>query len=435
MSHPRVVRPEKAGLDLSAGIVVGIDPGLDKHAVVALLAGSCYRLARREIANSIAGMGLLAKLLGEWSQQSGGRLTIGIEETTAFGEGLECYLDQAGFQLMVVSETKVARFREVIQADVNDLNDAEAVARLLIFQPDLCRVPARVVLERDAQGDQHDRLRRLSRRHQRWTRERITACNELHHMLRMVWLVDYQSFFSEVQGVAALAFWQAYPTPLEAAGSDPETIAELLDRASGHRLGKVKSSRKAWHIHEVARQLVAGLGGKNSRRWADRADDIRTTARHLSYVVDQIKGLEARMKEVLKEIRTPLTGMKGLGTVIAATIHGEILSVDRFATADRFARYNGTAPRSDSTGRSPRQVKNQRCNHRLKRVFLQLALTAMQHEPVSRAYCQQLQARGVRGGAARLRLARRLSDVVYAMLKNNRPYSVEYFMERKRKTA
>jgi hypothetical protein len=29
----------------------------------------------------------------------------------------------------------------------------------------------------------------------------------------MAWLADYQRFFSHVDGVAALAFWQQYPTP------------------------------------------------------------------------------------------------------------------------------------------------------------------------------------------------------------------------------
>jgi len=113
------------------GIVVGIDPGLDKHGVVALLAGSCHRLERRMIDNTIAGMEMLVELLKEWRQQSGGHLAVAIEEATAYGEALECFLSGAGFQPVVVCALKVARFKEVIGVDANDLVDAEAVARFV----------------------------------------------------------------------------------------------------------------------------------------------------------------------------------------------------------------------------------------------------------------------------------------------------------------
>ena len=65
-------------------VVVGIDPGLDKHGVAALKTGSCYRLGRREIPNTVVGMQLLAQLLAEWQGPTAGRLLIGIEEATAY---------------------------------------------------------------------------------------------------------------------------------------------------------------------------------------------------------------------------------------------------------------------------------------------------------------------------------------------------------------
>ena len=134
-------------------------------------------------------------------------------------------------------------------------------------------------------------------------------------------------------------------------------------------------------------------------------------------------------------MNSPLPSFKGIGPVIAAAIHGETLSVRRFATADCFARYNGTAPREDSSGRSPRFVKNNRCNRRLRQAFLQLALLAPRLQPASAAYMQQLAARGLTGGAARVRLARRLSNIVFAMLRDGRPYDMDLYMARKNTAA
>lgn len=425
MRHARRPAP------LESGIVVGIDPGLDSHGVSALVAGNCYRLDRRMIANSVAGMQLLVQLLQEWDGQSNGRLTIGIEEASAYGEALECYLSTAGFQVVVVSERKVARFKEVVGSDANDLVDSETVARLLMVQPDLGRLPARQAAQADPNHVQHQRLRQLSRRHARWTQEHTAVCNELHADLRMAWLADYQRFFSRVDGAAALAFWTKYPTPAEAAQATPAEIAELICRASRGRINRNASLEKARDIHSTARLLAQALGSKNPDRWSAWAEDIRMLADHLAHINAGLERIKKEMDSCLNAIASPLLSFKGLGTVIAATIHGEMLSVERFATADHFARYNGTAPREDSSGRSPKHVKNQRCNRRLRYALLQLALLAPRYHRLSASYLEHLTKQGHGPGAARLRLARRLSDIVFAMLRDKKIYDPDIVLKKK----
>ena len=416
------------------GLVVGIDPGLDKHGVVALRVGSCRRIERRMIDNTIAGMELLVKLLKEWHRQSPGHLTIAIEEATAFGEALECFLDQAGFQAVVVSALKVARFKEVIGADANDLVDAEAVARFVMVQPDLARVSARQAIQADPNASDHQRLRQLSRRHQRWTREHTAVCNELHAVIRMAWLADYQRFFSRIDGVAALAMWQQYPTPAEAAQANRDDLAALIRKASRGRITQEDCDQKARDIQNTAKIMVLALGKKNPNRWSAWAEDIRMLASHLAYLNAGLKQIGKQLEMLLEAIESPLISFKGIGPVIAATIHGETLSIERFATADRFARYNGTAPREDSSGRKPRHVKNRRCNKLLRQALMQLALNAPRYHVASKAYQKHLESRGITGGAARVRLVRRLSDIIFAMLRDGRKYDLEYYMAH-RKTA
>ncbi len=117
-------------------IVVGVDPGLDEHGVAVLAAGTCARLERRKFPNTVAGMESLVQRLTEWRERSGGQLTIAMEEASAYGEALECYLSQAGFAAVVVCETKVAAFKKALGGDANDLLDAEAVARFVLVQPE-----------------------------------------------------------------------------------------------------------------------------------------------------------------------------------------------------------------------------------------------------------------------------------------------------------
>jgi transposase len=427
--------PTPASIQLAEGIVIGIDPGLDAHGVVAMLRSGSRRLKAHRVPNTIAGMQFLVQCLSEWKQQCGGNLLIGMEEASAFGEPLECYLHQAGFEIVTVSAFQVSRYREVAQIDANDSADAEAVARLLMVQPDLARQPAQQLTRRDPQGTACRRLRQLARRHHRLTSYLTRTCNELHALLRLAWLCDYQQFFSEVQGAAALAFWQQYPTPAEAAQADPEALAALLHETSRKRIKLVTARETARRIVSTAQFMVTGLGRQDPQRWSGWAVDIRQMAKHLAALVEQVNVIDREMENLLDAMQEPLTSFKGLGTVIAGTIIGETLSIQRFPSADHFARYNGTAPRESSSGRTIRHVKNRQCNPRLKRAFLQLALNAPKYHPESQQYVDQLKRSGIKDGAARLRLARRLSDLIYAMLKNNRKYDVEYHREHRRKKS
>jgi Transposase IS116/IS110/IS902 family len=68
----------------------------------------------------------------------------------------------------------------------------------------------------------------------------------------------------------------------------------------------------------------------------------------------RIDGLlsEAREKitAAVKASGTGLTGVPGVGPVIAATVTGDVADVARFPAADKFASYNGTAPIEVSSG-------------------------------------------------------------------------------------
>ena len=57
-----------------------------------------------------------------------------------------------------------------------------------------------------------------------------------------------------------------------------------------------------------------------------------------------IKAIETRIAETVAATGTHLTDIVGVAAVSAAIILGEVGDVARFATADHFASYTGTAP-------------------------------------------------------------------------------------------
>ncbi|MBV7696525.1 transposase [Streptomyces sp. TRM70350] len=58
----------------------------------------------------------------------------------------------------------------------------------------------------------------------------------------------------------------------------------------------------------------------------------------------------------------------------------------------------------------------------LKRVFHQSAFCAIQRDPTSRAFCDRKRSEGKRHHQALIALARRRVNVLYAMLRDRKPY-------------
>ena len=73
--------------------------------------------------------------------------------------------------------------------------------------------------------------------------------------------------------------------------------------------------------------------------------------------VDDLRRIDAQLHDTKNKLATAvrasgtsLTGLFGVGPVIAATIIGDVRDVRRFPGRDNFAAYNGTAPIEVSSG-------------------------------------------------------------------------------------
>ena len=64
----------------------------------------------------------------------------------------------------------------------------------------------------------------------------------------------------------------------------------------------------------------------------------------------QMRDTRARLTVAVRAAGTSLTGLFGVGPVIAATVIGDVRDVSRFPSRDHFAAWNGTAPAGVSSG-------------------------------------------------------------------------------------
>ena len=95
----------------------------------------------------------------------------------------------------------------------------------------------------------------------------------------------------------------------------------------------------------------------------------------------QRKASEARIRVAVAASGTTLTDIFGVGDVVAATLLGHTGDVARFATAEKFAAYNGTAPVECSSGNPTRNVHrlSRRGNRTMNHALHIAAVTQIRH--------------------------------------------------------
>jgi transposase len=131
----------------------------------------------------------------------------------------------------------------------------------------------------------------------------------------------------------------------------------------------------------------------------------------------QIRGTRNKLAAAVQASGTTLTGIFGVGPVIAAAILGQAGHASRFGDRDRFAAYNGTAPIEVSSGGRKIHQLSLRGNRRLNHAIHMAAITQIRyaHSP-GRPYFDRKIAEGKTGKEALRALKRQLSDAIYAQL-------------------
>jgi transposase len=104
----------------------------------------------------------------------------------------------------------------------------------------------------------------------------------------------------------------------------------------------------------------------------DHLADIRALDARIKYISGQIGALVAASG-------TGLTGLFGVGPVIAGRILAEVGDVARFATKDAFASYNGTAPIDVSSGEQVRHRLSRAGNRRINHALHMMAVTQIRY--------------------------------------------------------
>jgi transposase len=196
-----------------------------------------------------------------------------------------------------------------------------------------------------------------------------------------------------VHEVQANGYGQVLGLPAERVGQAGEPAHAHPDREILALHAPVTAVAAAWH--DLAAAHLADL-----RRIDDLLRDART-----------------KITAAVRASGTSLTQVFGVGPVIAATVIGDVADASRFATADKFAAYNGTAPIEVPSGKRKIYRLSMRGNRRLNHAIHMAAVTQIAHKNSDgHAYYQRKLAEGKTPSEARRALKRKISNAIYARL-------------------
>jgi transposase len=149
----------------------------------------------------------------------------------------------------------------------------------------------------------------------------------------------------------------------------------------------------------------------------------------LDFVQRQIEGIEQRMRELVQD--TPemnmLRSLPGVGWILSAVVGLEIGTIERFASAERYASYCGTTPRVHASGDKIRYGRfRPDVNHYLRWAYVEAAHGVVLHRGtypsrhVSRLYERIRKRKGHPKAIGAV--ARHLAEATYHVLTKREPY-------------
>jgi transposase len=189
-------------------------------------------------------------------------------------------------------------------------------------------------------------------------------------------------------------------------------------------------------LHAVLCELIPGGTGKkiiaaHAARLLDSitAPDAVAAARCelAAALIEDLRRIDAQRRETKSKLAiavrasgTTLTGLFGVGPVIAAAVIGEVRDVSRFRSRDSFAAYNGTAPIEVSSGQRRVHRLSRRGNRRDCHAIHMAAITQIrQPHSEGRAYYDKKLAEGKTHKEALRSLKRQISDAVFTRLRSD----------------
>lgn len=359
--------------------------------------------------NTKAGSDQLLKFINR-HQLTPDDVAVGMEATGHYWLSVFSFLKHLDFKITVFNPMQSDALRHFyIRKTKTDIKDAYLIAQVIrmdtpeetpFLEEDLMRIKQ---LERFRYGivDQTSGLKRKV----------ITVLDQV--------FPEYDGIFSDTFGQSSKQLLLEYTLPEDILTVETDTLAEMLNQVSQKRLGQLRANQKAEQVKQLATDSFGIALGTDVFKL-----EIQLMIEQIQLLESQLKMVEDNMIALSQKQKHYLTTITGVSDVTAAVILGEVGDFDRFERPEQLVAFAGLDASVHQSGdfTSTRTRISKRGSPYLRRAIWQAAFVASNRDPVLSAYYKKLRTRGKAHGTAVGAVARKLTHIIFAIMRDQKPY-------------
>lgn len=390
---------------------IGIDIGKRNHEI-GLIDDKGKPIGKTlQFSNSKKGSDKLLEFINQYNLTPGNSI-VGIEATGHYWLSVFSFLHKLGFKITVFNPLQSDALRSFyIRKTKTDTKDAHLIAQVIrIDSPD--ETP---FMEEDLL-----RLRNLERLRYSFVDQSSDIKRKVISLLDQIF-PEYEKLFSDTFGKSSTGVLLHSPLPEDLLEIDTQKLASLLNTVSKGRYGEERARNKATQIKENASDSFGISIATDVFKM-----QIQLLLEQISLLENHLQQIETVMIEISNRQEHFLTTITGIGDVTACVILGEIGDIKRFERPEQLVAFVGLDASVHQSGdfNSSKTRISKRGSPYLRRAIWQAAFVASFHDPALSLHYQKLRKRGKAHGTAVGAVARKLTHIIFAILRDNEPYEV-----------
>jgi transposase len=386
-------------------LICGIDIGKNNHEVSIIDQQGRLLAKSLRFANSTQGGKLLLDYIYTHNPEKD-VVIVGMEATGHYWLSLYCFLFDEGFQVNVINPVQSDAVRSLfLRKTKNDARDSFLIAETIRIG----RFSNTAMADEDILS-----MRQLCRHRTDLVDYIADQKRKIIGVLDRVF-PEYQTFFSDTFGKTSTELLAKAVTPEELLALPTDELCHILRENSRGRFGEAKAEQ----IREAAKTSFGITLGT-----AAFTMQLRQLLEMIQLLEKQLLELETEIEQYLIRLNTPITSCPGIGNVLGAVILSEIGDISRFSEAKKLVAFIGIDPSVNQSGEftGTRNKMSKRGSPHLRRAIWLAANVAAFHGPVLSAFYQKKRNEGKHHFTAIGAVARKLTFIIFAVLRDNKPY-------------
>ena len=231
---------------------------------------------------------------------------------------------------------------------------------------------------------------------------------------------EYEKQFSSLWVSTSMGILEKYLTPENIENAPIDELFEIIKDKSHNRLTRAK----AISIKEAAADTFGIKIAQDAFSF-----QLKQLIDRMNFLDKQIEALDCQILEYYEKFDCYLHTIPGIGMIAAAAILAEIGDINRFKSSSALVAFAGIDPTVRQSGEfsSTHNHMSKRGSPYLRHAIFLAATTCSFHNSPLNAYYKKKRDQGKHHLTATGAVARKLTTVIYAVLRDSKPYEPKRF--------